>query len=140
MEQVGPNSRRRQATGAQLPAGDSAHARVFRHRVVLLVDRSGVNWIPAATPLAQSTTKRVQNLAHNAAMARFVWADSRLTEPGHPLSSLLPASPRSSSGLAALAHAPSHRARPGVLRSALPWVAAAAAAGLGFLVFLLRAQ
>ncbi|MCU0226000.1 MAG: hypothetical protein MUF01_00050 [Bryobacterales bacterium] len=141
MEHSGPDRARRDQPQEVNPSGGVAHVPAYRHRVILVADSTGSHWISSVAPIPRNTAQRIQRVAVQATMARFVWADSRLTEPGHPLSYLLPTSvpPR---GLSALC-APEPGTQPPTpqrrWRRLLPWVAAVATAGLGYLVLLVRA-
>ncbi|MCW5962920.1 MAG: hypothetical protein KIT83_02690 [Bryobacterales bacterium] len=141
MELVDPDGGRIPHGIGDAPTRDAWRRGAFRHRVVLVADRSGVDVIRGTAPLPRAVADRVQQVTKEATMARFVWADSRLLEPGHAMSGLVPTRRpsmsaaslgRSSSVLAAAEPLP-------IWRRMLPWAAAIATAGLGFLVFLYRA-
>lgn len=141
MELVDPEGGRIPHRIGNVPADDVWRRGAFRHRVVLVADDSGVEVIRGAAPLPRTVADRIHRVTKEATMARFVWADSRLLEPGHSLSGLVPArSPSMSAasvGRAAAAFA-TVEFRP-VWRRLLPWAAAISTAGLGFLIFLYRA-
>lgn len=116
-----------------------------RYRTILVADKAGLSVVPASAPVPGSIAKRVRALTGTATMARFVWADARLLEPGHALGNLVP-SADSLQSLGAAGNAASQRTakphRPPAkrwLRRLAPWLAALLSAGMGFLVFLHRA-
>ncbi len=141
MELVNPERGRPPSPGSNVPTGGLRGRGAFRHKVLLIADGKGTDVMPGEVPLPRKFADRIQSVTRESTMARFVWADSRILEPGHFMSSLVP--PRRIPASAPPWNRHSESAKPAHAKSVwgrvLPWAAAIVAAGTGFIVFLYRA-
>lgn len=149
MEPIEPgrDAVRAERAGGSVPARAGRGA--YRQQTLMVADAAGFEVLRATAPGAENLARRMDRIAANATMGRFVWADARLLTPGHKLGNLVPAGKQAQpgggvAGASEESGPTSWFARSGLarfrqwLRKAAPWLAALASAGIGYQIFLQR--